>query len=139
MLFNITHTDKEDIAEINAFIGKPIGFMASLKLRGIGSGRMIIDGVSANFQRVLALVSNLEYGSIELRPKGIIVYITKQMERFCWVIPYYKLSVFNDGYFSIHSDNCFIRFRKDLKYKENKRFIDKMMCLKALKMKDYFL
>ncbi|WP_299108085.1 hypothetical protein [uncultured Tenacibaculum sp.] len=139
MLFNTTYTDKEDIAEMNALIGKPMGFIASFKLGGVGSGRMIIDGVSRSFQGVLSTVSDLGYGSIELRPNGVMIYITRQMERFCWVIPYYKLSVFNDGFFSIHSDNNFIRFRKDLKYKENKRFIDKMMHQKALKMKDYFL
>ncbi|CAL2102840.1 conserved protein of unknown function [Tenacibaculum sp. 190130A14a] len=139
MLFNITHTDKEDVAEINALVGNPIGFIAALKLRGVGSGRMIIDSVSANFQRIIASVSDLEYGSIELRPKGIMIYVTKQMERFCWVVPYYKLVVFNDGFFSIHSDNSFIRFRKDLKFRENKKFIDKMMDLKAMKTINYFL
>ncbi|KAB1157253.1 hypothetical protein F7018_09985 [Tenacibaculum aiptasiae] len=139
MLFNITYTDKDDLAEINSLVGKPISFIQSLRLRGVGSGRMIVEEVSANLQKILTKVNELDYGSIELRPNGVIVYITKQMRRFCLVVPYYKLVVFNDTFFSIHSDNSFIRFRKDIKFKENKKFIDKMMNLKGVKTQNHFL
>lgn len=139
MLFNITYTDKDDIAEINKMVGKSLRFIPALKLKGTGSGRMIIEDVSERFKNILTKVSDLNYGNIELRPRGIIIYITKQLEQFCWVIPYYKLTVFNGNYFSIHSDNNFIRFRKDVKYRENKKFIDKMMHLKVLQTQNHFL
>ncbi|KAF9659676.1 hypothetical protein ABHQ57_04345 [Tenacibaculum sp. ZH5_bin.1] len=139
MLFDITYNNKESVLKINKLVGEPMSFLQSLKIKGVGSSRMIVEGVSKSFKSILTTISDLNYGSIEIRPKGIIVNITNKLQRFFWVIPFYKIVVFNHEFFSIHSDNHFIRFRKDNKYNQNKKFIKKMMDLKMTSTQSYFL
>ena len=75
-------------------------------------------------------VSDINYCSIELRPKGILVNITQQINLFSWVIPYYKLVIFNSNTFSIHANGSYIKMVKDKNYSNNKNFISKMLKLK---------
>jgi len=132
ILFNTTYTDREEQLEIETLVGKPFSLVEKIKLGGIGSKRLIIHGVSTNLQMLLNKVSDVNYANIELRPKGIIVHITKQLKRYSWVIPYYKLSIFNITYFSIHSEGNFIQMVKNNRYEISKKFISKMMHLKSI-------
>ncbi|SEB44167.1 hypothetical protein SAMN04489761_0737 [Tenacibaculum sp. MAR_2009_124] len=132
IIFNTTHTEKADLKEMNRLIGKSFSFFDKLRIGGVGSSRLIIHSVSQNFQSIVNKVSDLSYANIELRPKGIILHITNQLKRFSWVIPYYKLVIFNGEYFSIHSDGSFIQMIKSGNSNINKKFIDKMIDLKNL-------
>ncbi|WGH74272.1 hypothetical protein P8625_09095 [Tenacibaculum tangerinum] len=137
MLFNVTHTNKENQLIINHIVGARFNFFKSIKLNGIGSGKMIIEEVSENFKELISDTSDLNYGNIELRPGGILVFVTKKLQRFCWTIPYYKLVVYKNESFSIYADANFIRFRKDKNYRENQKFIRKMMNLKIAFKQEY--
>ena len=139
ILFDVTYNNLEDIKEINKIVGKPINFINAIKLKGTGSGRMIIDNVSYNFEKIINDVNDINYGNIELRPKGILIHTTKQLYRFCWVIPYYKLVIYNTDFFSIYSDSSFIRFKKDKRYLHNKKFISKMINFKNDQLLNYNL
>ena len=99
----------------------------AIKLKGIGSKRMIIDEVSPNLHTIVNLVNDINYGSIELRPKGILIHIGKGLQRFAWVIPYYKLVIYKTNGASIHADGKFIHFRKNKTFKENKQFFKKLL------------
>ena len=77
MLLNTTHNNKDHITLIEDLVGKPFTLIQKLKLGGVGSKRMIIDEVSPSLVSVVNTVSDINYGSIELRPKGIIVNITQ--------------------------------------------------------------
>ncbi len=136
IIFNTTYTEKSDLREINHLIGKSFSFLDKLRLGGIGSGRLIINNVSHNFQGFVNKVSDLNYANIELRPKGIIVHITNQLKRFSWAIPYYKLVIFNGTYFSIHSDGSFVQMEKHGNT-FNKKFFDKMIDLKNLSNEEF--
>ena len=127
MLFNTSYTDKEITKQINNLVGKPFSFIKAIKLKGIGSKRMIIDEVSPNLHTVINLVNDINYGSIELRPKGILIHIGKGLQRFAWVIPYYKLVIYKTNGASIHADGKFIHFRKNKTFKENKQFFKKLL------------
>ncbi|WP_336128676.1 hypothetical protein [Mesoflavibacter sp. CH_XMU1422-2] len=127
MLFNTSYTDKEITKQINNLLGKPFSFLQAIKLKGIGSKRMIIDEVSPNLHTVINLVNDINYGSIELRPKGILIHIGKGLQRFAWVIPYYKLVIYKTNGASIHADGKFIHFRKNKTFKENKQFFKKLL------------
>ena len=72
------------------------------------------------------------YSNIELRLKGIIVYIAEGLNRFSWVIPYYQLVVYKTPNYSIHSNGNFIRFSNDLNIKENLKFFKKLINHKLL-------
>ena len=127
MIYNRTYFDNDDAKEINNILGKSFSFLQTLKFRGIGSSRFIIDSVSKKLSHTINKVSDINYCSIELRPKGILVNITQQINLFSWAIPYYKLVIFDSNTFSIHADGSYVKIIKDKKYSNNKSFITKML------------
>ena len=77
MVLDTTYYNKEHKQIFNNFVGKPYTFFESIKRRGIGSKRMIVDKVSPNLNPILNTVSDLNYANIEMRKKGILIHITK--------------------------------------------------------------
>jgi len=130
MIYNRTYFNKDEAKEINTIVGNSFSFLQILKLRGIGSSRFVIDSVSKKLSRTINEVSDINYCSIELRPNGILVNITQQLNLFSWIIPYYKLVIFNSNTFSIHSSGSYIKMVKDKSYSNNKKFITKMLKLR---------
>ena len=131
MIYNRTYFNKEDEKEINKTLGNSFSFLQILKLRGVGSSRLIVHSVSENLSHTINKVSDINYCSIELRPYGILVNITQQLNLFSLLIPYYKLVIFNSDTFSIHADGSNIKIVKDRNYLNNKNFISKMIKLKT--------
>ena len=130
MIYNTTYTNKDDLKEINEIVGKPFSLLNKIKLGGIGSKRWIIQGVAAQMNALIEGITEINYANIELRPNGIIVHITKQLDRYCWAIPYHKIVLFNSSFFSIHADGNYIRFAKNINFQESKNFIRKMIAQK---------
>jgi len=127
MILNTTHNSKENDESINNLVGKSFKFRARLKLKGIGSKRMVIDNVSPNFYKYLNRIADINYSSIELRPKGILVYINKGLQNFTWAIPYYQLVIYKTNGSSIHGQGSFVHFKNNRMFKENKTFFDKLL------------
>mgnify|MGYP006157127331 CR=1 FL=1 len=127
MIFNTTYYNKDATTTINDLLGKSYSFIKAIKLGGVGSKRMIIDAVSPGFLKVINLVSDINYGNIELREKGIIVHINKGLKNFSWAIPYYQLHTYKTEGFSIHAHGNFVRFKNDKLLKENRTFIAKII------------
>ncbi|WP_299381915.1 hypothetical protein [uncultured Lacinutrix sp.] len=127
MVLNTTHTNKENKELLNALVGKAYSFLESLKLKGVGSKRMVIDNVSPNLEHLLNTVSDINYTNIELRPKGILIHITKGLQNFTWAIPYYQLVIYKADGSSIHAQGRFIHFKNNKMLKENKLFFDKLL------------
>jgi len=127
MVLNTTHTNKENKELLNALVGKAYSFLQSLKLKGVGSKRMVIDNVSPNLKHLLNTVSDVNYTNIELRPKGILIHITKGLQNFTWAIPYYQLVIYKADGSSIHAQGRFIHFKNNKMLKENKLFFDKLL------------
>jgi hypothetical protein len=127
MVLNTTHTNKENKELLNALVGKAYSFLQSLKLKGVGSKRMVIDNVSPNLKHLLNTVSDINYTNIELRPKGILIHITKGLQNFTWAIPYYQLVIYKADGSSIHAQGRFIHFKNNKMLKENKLFFDKLL------------
>ena len=130
MIFNTTHKNEDYDLESTALVGRPFNLVQRIKKGGIGSGRLVIHKISPKLNLGKLKFSEIVYANIELRPRGIIVHYTRKLERFSWVIPYYRLVVYNSQSFSIHANGSFIQFLKNRNYKENKKFIDKMIQLK---------
>jgi len=139
MVLNTTYTNKENEALMIQLVGKPFSFLKQLQMRGIGSGRMIIDKVSPKLERALLNGPDINYANIELRPKGILVRITRRLDNFTWIIPYYQLYTYMTSGLSIHGQGEFLHFRNDRFYKGNKDFIKKMLNLKVIFTKDYYI
>lgn len=139
MILNTTYTNKDHDELIIKLVGRPFSFFKQLKMRGVGSQRMIIDGVSPKLERALLNGSDLNYANIELRPKGILVRITRRLDNFTWIIPYYQLYTYMTNGLSIHGQGEFLQFRNDKFLKGNKEFIKKMLNLKVIFTKDYYI
>lgn len=127
MVFNTTHSNKENKELINDLVGKSFGFLESFKLKGIGSKRMVVDNVSPNLKQYLNTISDINYGNIELRPKGILIHITKGLQNFTWAIPYYQLVIYRTNGSSIHAQGRFIHFKNNKMFKANKLFFNKLL------------
>ena len=137
MIFNTTLKNKDATATMNDLLGKPYSFVKAIKLGGVGSKRMIIDAVSPGFLKLINAVSDINYGNIELREKGIVIHINKGLKNFSWAIPYYQLHTYKTEGFSIHAQGNFVRFKSNKLLKENKNFIDKIINCKTENNKQY--
>ena len=137
MIYNTTHTNKEAEAIFNDILGKSYSFFKAIKIGGVGSKRMIIDEVSPNFSRIMNTISDINYGNIELRDKGILIHINKGLKNFSWAIPFYQLHTYKTNGYSFHAHGNFVRFKNNTLLKENKKFIEKIIHLKIENDKKY--
>ena len=131
MILNTTHIDKEKRDLINNLVGNPLSLWESL-FQNKGSHRMIIESFSEKFNKFFKTYNNLLYANIEIRKKGIIIRISINNETVSWLVPFYKLTIYNSSLFSIHSNGNNIKFRKDRYYKINKNFINSLIEQKAV-------
>ena len=127
MVLDSTHPNKEHKQIIEDLVGKPFTFLQSVKMKGVGSKRMIVEEVSPNLKQYMNKVDDLNYANIELRTEGILIYINKGLKNYTWIIPYYQLVLYKTNGTSIHANGKFIHFRNNKTFKENKLFFDKMM------------
>ena len=137
MIFNTTHTNKETEALIKGLIGKSYSFFEAIKRKGVGSKRMMITNVSKGFKDIMNTVSDINYGNIEIREKGILVHINKGLKNYSWAIPFYQLHTYKTNGYSIYGQGNFVQFANNKLLKENKRFIDKLTDLKIENDKNY--
>jgi hypothetical protein len=137
MIFNTTHTNKEADALINDLIGKSYSFFEAIKMKGVGSKRMMVTNVSEGFRNIINTVSDINYGNIEIRQKGILVHINKGLKNYSWAIPFYQLHTYKTDGYSIYAQGNFVRFTNNKLVKENKKFIDKLSDLKIENDKNY--
>jgi hypothetical protein len=131
MLFNTSYKNEDYLKESNRMLGA-YSFLTKLKMGGVGSHRLVIEELSSeltprNMQKI-----DINFGNIELRPKGIIIHFRNRLDRYSWIVPYYRLAIFSSLTFSIHSNGKFIKFKKDKYHQGNRGFINKMMDLKML-------
>ena len=139
MIYDTTYNNKEAKEVFEVLLGKPYTFLKALKLGGVGSKRMMIEQVSPKFSSIMNNVSDINYGNIELREKGIIVHINKGLKNYSWAIPFYQLHIYNTQTFSIHAQGNFVQFKKNNLLRENKSFLDKLVDLKIENSKLYEL
>jgi hypothetical protein len=127
MILNTTHYDPKHKELIADLVGTSYSFVQKLRLKGIGSKRMIVDEVSPNMHSMINLVDDLNYANMELRPKGVLVMINKGLKNFTWVIPFYQLVIYKTNGSSIHAQGRYVHFRDNKTFKENKKFFDKLL------------
>lgn len=127
MILNTTHHNPDHKQIIADLVGGSFSLVQKLKMKGIGSKRMIIDEVSPNMQTMMNRVSDINYANIELRPKGILVMMNQGLKNFTWIIPYYQLVIYKVNGSSLHAQGRFIHFRNSKTFKENKKFFDKLL------------
>jgi len=128
MIYDATHIDERTKKMLEEQVGRPFGIVARLKnASGIGSHRMILDKERVGFEEILERATGTVYGSIEMRPKGILVHINVRNTQYSWSIPFFRMVFYSTEHFSIHSEGQFISFRKDHFFDRNTTFINRLM------------
>ena len=135
MLFNTTYKNIDYSKESDLLVGPTFSFFNKIKMRGVGSSRLIIEELSAQLQPKNSRSNAISYANIELRDKGVIVHFGNKLDRYSWIVPYYRLVTYSNKRFSIHSNGHFIKFKKNRNYRNNKKFIAKMMDMKIRHLK----
>ena len=130
-IYNISYKDKETDKIINEEMGNAYSLIKKLQLGGVGSRRLIIEHFSENMSHLKLKVSGLQYANIEIRPKGIIIHINQGIYTYAWTIPFFKLSIYNGDFFTIHGNGNYIQFNKEKSWKENRNFLQKLIHLKS--------
>jgi len=139
VLLNTTYKNEENEVIIDDLVGKPFSLRKKLLMGGVGSGRMIIDEASPKLEMTLINGPDLNYANIELRPKGILIRITRRLDNFTWVIPYYHLHIYKTTGLSVHGQGQFLHFRSNQLLYKNKPFFKKLSALKLEFMQDYYI
>ena len=137
MILNTTYFSREHKRLLLNTVGQPFSILESLKMNGIGSKRMVINDVSPNLKVYMNSVSDVNYANIELREKGILIFINKGLQNFTWAIPYYQLVIYKTNGASIHAQGKFINFKNNITFKENKAFFTKMYDQKLKYVEQY--
>lgn len=138
-MLNTTYKNEENELIIEDLVGKPFSLRKKLMMGGVGSGRMVIEEVSPKLELTLLNGQDLNYANIELRPKGILIRITRRLDNFTWIIPYYQLHIYKTQGLSIHGQGQFLHFRENQMLHNNKPFFKKLSNLKLDYMKDYYI
>lgn len=130
-IYNISYKDKDTDKLIDEEMGNAFSLIKKLQLGGIGSRRLIIEHFSENMSHLKLKVSGLQYANIEIRPKGIIIHINQGIYTYAWTIPFFRLSIYNGDFFTIHGNGNYIQFNKEKSWKENRNFLQKLIHLKS--------
>ena len=130
MLFNTTETNKDFLKAAQDTVGKAFSFLEKIKLGGVSSGKVEVAEFSEKLQPEDLLPSTINYATIELRPSGVIVHFKNGINRYSWIIPYYRLVIYHTRTFTIHANGHFIKLKRNKNYQDNKKFLDKMIDLK---------
>ena len=136
MLKNLSYKDPKIEKEINSLVGNEFSIFERLKLNGTGSQKMYIKKCDNKIYELLRNDYELSICNIEIRPKGIIVYIRSNLETYGLIIPYYKLIIFkvDDDEYTINADNNFLKIR--IKNRSDHKFFKKVNSQKALYLLD---
>ena len=111
MLRNISYNDHKLKEEISKIVGEPFSFFERIKMNGIGSSSLRIQGCNSEVENLLNLDNNDNRCNIEIRKKGIIVRFRALLETYALIIPFYKLKLFKgeSSVYSIYIDNYYIK------------------------------
>ena len=136
MLKNLSYKDPQIEKQMNSLVGEEFSLMKKLKLIGAGSRKLYIKKCDNEIYDLLRNDYELSICNIEIRPKGIIIYIKSNLETYGLIIPYYKLVIFKvgDEDYTINADTNFLKIR--VKNRSDHGFIKKINSQKANYLSD---
>lgn len=127
MILETTLQEQTTIQIVNEYLGQPYTIWERLKMRGIGSKRMMITKASTHFENYLSMTEDLNYANIELRPKGIIVHFNKRLRQFSWLVCYDDLQVDSRLGLRLEGKEYFLQFEQNLYLEMNQEFIQRLI------------
>lgn len=112
--------------KVEELVGKPFSIWQRMRMNGNGSGRIEVAAYSPQLVKCFGENSGRKHAIIELRPKGIAIYIRNPINDYVWCIPYRSLSIFQSNLYSIHSKGNYIKIDLNKSLKVTKSFFKKM-------------
>lgn len=133
MLHNVSYKNNKISQIIDEEVGEPYSLKERLRLRGIGSSKLIIVDASPEIAKLLNLDNNRNQCNIEIRPDGIILGFRSLLESFAFVIPFYKLVIYKGEAesYSIYRDHQFVKIEAKPTDKATHNFIKKILAAKT--------
>ncbi|MFK8037669.1 MAG: hypothetical protein AB8B74_05220 [Crocinitomicaceae bacterium] len=126
MICDYSQRLSEDIFKIEKLVGQPFSLTERIKMGGNGSPRFTIEKTSEQIGEKLTTFDNIVFGSIELRPNGIIIHFKNNLVHYIWTIPYYKLTLYSTNFESFHADGEFISFNKTQLEQKHRTFLGRL-------------
>lgn len=132
MIFDITYRNRKTQLDIESLTGKSFPFLERIKMKGIGTSKLILKTATHNIEKLFLECNDTRYVTIECRPKGIVVGFSTRMKIYVLAIPYYSLSIYyNNGLLTIFSKEYKIKLAPSFNKKIDKTFLSKILMLKA--------
>ena len=130
MVKNLSYNSKKNRTILFEIVGRAFSLIERIRLKGIGSGKLIIIDASEEIIELLKLDNNINYCNIELRTNVIIIRFRSLLETYGLIIPYYKLVIYKgeSNIYSFYKDNYYIKFMAD--NKKTSLFVKKIVRLK---------
>jgi hypothetical protein len=129
MLIDNTAHSSDNKERINEIVGETFSLFDTILMGGTGSEKMQIIACSTFFKATLNNFQETNYGSIEIRTKGILIHLNNGRKYCVWCVPFYRLAIYLSGSLNIHAEGQVIKFK--LKKNQNKSFIKKLLEKKA--------
>jgi hypothetical protein len=132
MLLQVSYYSKEIDHLINDTVGKPFGFMERIKMRGIGSQKLVVEKANDEIELLIGDKSAQRHVNIELRPKGIIIWFRVKLDSWVLVLPYYRLTIYKSpGQLSLYAEQWRLKLKPAYYADMNQNFIHKLLELKS--------
>mgnify|MGYP000005824150 CR=1 FL=1 len=97
MVLNVTYPSRKTKAEIDKLVGPAYSFMDRIKMKGIGSKKMILVDGSESILSLYNDTKDTRYCNIEIRKNGLVVGFRSTLRIYVWLIPFYQLTLYHDG------------------------------------------
>lgn len=131
-MLNISFPDKKTLDLIEQEVGASFSLKDRLKLKGVGSARLLIVDSSEDIKELTSVNQDLIYCNVELRPKGIIIRFRSLLDTYAFVISYPQLSLYqNAERWSFHKGGQRLNVVPEMKASANRKFLIKLLNQKA--------
>lgn len=123
-LYATSYKDKKQIREIDGLVGKSFSLIERIKMGGIGSKRLEVDSVSDDFKIALNATHYQTLVSLELRPKGVLIYFRRRLDNFTVVCSFSDLQIHSAKTICFTNGSSSICFKGG--YEIDYRFFDQL-------------
>lgn len=132
MLLKTSYSSKETKEAIEELVGKPFGIIQRIKLRGVGSQRLLVAQADDEIDAIIKAQNTPPFTNIELRPKGIILWFRVKLDNWALVLPYYQISIFrNSTDITLHANKWKLKLIAANNLSMDLKFFQKLLQLKG--------
>ncbi len=132
MIINITYPSKKTERLITEAVGESYSFLERWKMKGIGSGKLLIHECSPEISGIIRANRDTAYCNLELRKTGTVLGFNSVGRIYAWCIPYHLLNIYyNGGKLSIYGPDNFVKANPPFNGKLNLDFVKKVLKIKS--------